>query len=159
MSVITTQRLWPWVWLSCIPDFALAETLRGGQSCLHFSDEKESQLRSSSLSSNLDSFPFSFPFFKKIYLAALGLGCVMWSFMVHRFSSCGTGSVAVARGFSHPEACGILVPPPGIKPVSPALQGRFFFLQGSFLTPEPPGKSLQSHFLTPFWYHLPGFWF
>ena len=46
-------------------------------------------------------------------------------------SSCGAwateglGSVVVAWGLSYPEACGILVPQPGIKPTSPALQGEF----------------------------------
>ena len=33
-------------------------------------------------------------------------------------------------------ACGILVPQPGTKPMSPALQGEF-------LTTGPPGKSLD----------------
>ena len=42
----------------------------------------------------------------------------------HGLSSCGTQAMA----------CGILVPQPGIKPMSPALQGRF-------LTTGPPGKS------------------
>ena len=55
-------------------------------------------------------------------------------------SSCGlqaperVGSVVVVRGLSCPMACGILVPRPGIKPVSPALQE-------GFLTTGPPGKS------------------
>ena len=48
-----------------------------------------------------------------------------------------TSSVVVARGLSCPAACGILVPWPGIKPTSPALEGRFF-------TTGPPGKSLCS---------------
>ena len=39
------------------------------------------------------------------------------------------------RGLSCHEACEILVPQPGIEPVSPALEGRFF-------TTEPPEKSL-----------------
>ena len=39
------------------------------------------------------------------------------------------------HGLSCPVACGILVPQPGIKPVSPALEG-------GFLTTGPPGKSL-----------------
>ena len=58
-------------------------------------------------------------------------------------SSCGvrapepSGSVAATRRLSCPVACGILVPWPGIKPVSPALEGRF-------LTTGPPGKSLPS---------------
>ena len=36
-----------------------------------------------------------------------------------------TGSVVVARGLSCPAACGILVPRPGMEPVSPALQDGF----------------------------------
>ena len=44
-------------------------------------------------------------------------------------------SVAEAHVLTCPMACGILVPQPGIKPTSPALQGRF-------LTAEPLGKSL-----------------
>ena len=49
--------------------------------------------------------------------------------VVHRpLSSCGAcapehwGSIAVVHGLSCPAACGILVPRPGIKPVSPAWQ-------------------------------------
>ena len=44
-----------------------------------------------------------------------------------------TGSVVVAHELSRSVARGILVPQPGMKPVSPALQGRF-------LTTGPPGK-------------------
>ena len=36
-----------------------------------------------------------------------------------------TGSVVVAGGLSCSEACGILVPQPGMEPASPALQGGF----------------------------------
>ena len=43
-------------------------------------------------------------------------------------------------GLSCPIACGILVPLPGIKPLSPALEG-------GFLTIGPPGKSLPRAFL------------
>ena len=43
-------------------------------------------------------------------------------------------SVVVAHGLSCPVTCGILVHWPGIKPVSPALEGGFF-------TTGPPGKS------------------
>ena len=53
-------------------------------------------------------------------------------------SSYGTehvGSVAVVHRLSRPVACGTLVPQSGIKPMSPALEGRF-------LTTGPPGKSL-----------------
>ena len=55
-------------------------------------------------------------------------------------SSCGAGAlehaglVVAARRLSCFTACGILVPQPGIKPTSPALEGRF-------LTTGPPGKS------------------
>ena len=62
----------------------------------------------------------------------------------------GTDSLAVARGLqstwalvvargglSCSEACGILVPLPGIKPVFPALEG-------GCLTIGPPGKSLET---------------
>ena len=44
------------------------------------------------------------------------------------------GSLAVARGLSSLEACGILVTPLGTEPVFPTLQG-------GFLTIGPPGKS------------------
>ena len=37
-----------------------------------------------------------------------------------------TSSVVAAHGLSCPVACGILVPRPGIEPVSPALEGGFF---------------------------------
>ena len=36
------------------------------------------------------------------------------------------GSVVMAHRLSCPVVCGILVPQPGIKPTTPALQGRFF---------------------------------
>ena len=44
------------------------------------------------------------------------------------------GSAVAALGFCFYEACGLLVPWPRIKPLTPALQGRF-------LTTGPPGKS------------------
>ena len=47
-----------------------------------------------------------------------------------------TDSPVVAQGLSCSAACGILFPRPGINPPSPALQG-------AFLAPEPPGKSLS----------------
>ena len=45
------------------------------------------------------------------------------------------GSVVVAPGLSFPAACEILVHQPGIKPTSPALEGRF-------LTTGPQGGTL-----------------
>ena len=68
-------------------------------------------------------------------------------------SSCGTrasectGSVAAARGLGCHTACGILVPQPGIEPVSPALEGRF-------LTTGPLGKSQRQHYLLLFHKYL-----
>ena len=56
------------------------------------------------------------------------------------------GSVVVAHGLSCLEACGILVPRPGIKPTSPALEGRF-------LTTGPPGKSQDGKFYVKRSYH------
>ena len=64
---------------------------------------------------------------------------------------CGTrapedaGSVVAARRLSCPTACGILVPRPGIEPVSPALEG-------GFLPTGPPGKSLYVFFMCFFLY-------
>ena len=46
-------------------------------------------------------------------------------------------SLVLACGLTGSMACGILVPRPGIEPVSPALQG-------GFLAAAPPGKS-QGH--------------
>ena len=63
-----------------------------------------------------------------IYSTALGVNCIMQDLL----SRC-ADSLVVALGLSGPSACGILVPGPGIKPVFPALQGRFF-------TTGPPGK-------------------
>ena len=65
-----------------------------------------------------------------------------------RIFRCGAQTVVVARGlqsvqasiavtdkFSCCTACGILVPWPGIEPMSPALQG-------GFLTTGPPGRQM-----------------
>ena len=69
------------------------------------------------------------------------LQCIGFCLVVARgLSSCDvqapecTGSVVVAHGLRCPVACGILVPLPGIKPASSALEG-------GFLTTGPPGKS------------------
>ena len=56
--------------------------------------------------------------------------------MGHRLSICGVWAALVEAGvFRCSVACGILVPRPGIKPASPALEG-------GFLTTGPPGKLL-----------------
>ena len=74
-----------------------------------------------------------------IYLAALGLHCgaqaLLWGAWL--LSLWHLGSVVVTHWPGCPEACGILVPQPGIEPMSPALEG-------GFLTTGPPGKS--THF-------------
>ena len=64
-----------------------------------------------------------------IYLVASCLGCGVQDLFVW----C-TGSVVVAHRLRSPAACGILIPQPGIRPLPPALQGRF-------LTTGPSGKS------------------
>ena len=97
---------------------------------------------------------FLFYFFKifilfYFILAASGLSCSTQDLSLWRglLSSCGAqapghvgsvvcgmqalslrraSSVVVAHGFSFPTARGILVPRPGIKPASPALEGGFF---------------------------------
>ena len=50
------------------------------------------------------------------------------------------GSVVEMHGLSCSAACGVLVPWPGIKPMSPALEGWF-------LTTAPPEKSQTCTFL------------
>jgi len=63
---------------------------------------------------------------------------------VHGLSSCSMwASLVVAHRFNCPIAWGILVPQPGIEPLSPALEG-------GFLTTGPPGKFLAStSYITP----------
>ena len=56
---------------------------------------------------------------KIIYLAVLGLSCIIWNLSL-QCTGCG-----VCR-LSSPATCGILVPWPGIEPMSSALKGRFF---------------------------------
>ena len=82
-------------------------------------------------------------------LGSVLLSCGLWStwasvVVAPRLSSCGVGSVVVVHGLRCSAACRILVPQPGIKPVSSALQGRFF-------TTEPQGKSLFFSFINVRW--------
>ena len=60
--------------------------------------------------------------------------CGAWALSLRR-----TGSGVMVHGLSCPAASGILVPRPGIEPVSPVLEGRFF-------TTGPPRKSLFSYY-------------
>ena len=64
--------------------------------------------------------------------ATLSLSCVMQDLSFQH-----TDLVVTVHVLSCSIACGILVPQPGIKPSSPALQDRF-------LTSGPPGKSPYS---------------
>ena len=73
----------------------------------------------------------------------LGLSCGMQDLLLLH-----ARSLVVAYGLSRPAACGILVPPLGIKPVSPALEG-------GLLTTGPPGKSLEVKFLSQEFLRIP----
>ena len=73
-------------------------------------------------------------------------GCCCYGFLFLWFISSCTGSLLQLKGslimalrLHSSEACGILVPHPGIQPTSPALEGRF-------LTTGPPGKSPDNCF-------------
>ena len=70
-----------------------------------------------------------------VYLAALGLSCVVWGILLWL-----TDCLWCCVQGSCPLACGVFVPGSGIEPMSSALQGRF-------LTTGPPGKSLGNVFL------------
>ena len=73
-------------------------------------------------------------------LASWSIHCLFFFFNFAAVGlSCIPGFFVVACGLSCLTACGILVPWPEIKPVSPALYG-------GFLTTEPPGKSLLPAF-------------
>ena len=72
-----------------------------------------------------------------IYLAVSGLSCGM-----QNLSLWCSGSAVEAQRLICPTTCGILVPQSGIKPESPALEGRF-------LTTGPSRKS-QYFFLLAF---------
>ena len=71
--------------------------------------------------------------------------CLIWLHWV-LVAACGIfslghmGSLVVVHRFSCSMVCGIVVPQPGIKPTSPALQG-------GFLTTGPQRKSQQSNVL------------
>ena len=85
---------------------------------------------------------FFFFFLKAcLFSAAWSLGGVSDLSLLHTgFSSCGAaGSVLTARSLSCPVTSGILVPGPGIEPVSPALEG-------GFLSTGIPGKSLDASY-------------
>ena len=73
----------------------------------------------------------NFILFPSVRLAAPGLRRSMWA--LHRGAQ---ASLVVAPGLSRPEACGILVPQPGITPASPALEG-------GLLTTGPSRKFLK----------------
>ena len=92
---------------------------------------------------------------KFIYLAVLGLGCSMQDLLlrctdylvVPRVPGCMDAAV-VARALRCPKACGILVPQPGIEPLSPALQGVFF---NHWTTQEVPRVLDIFHIQISYW--------
>ena len=59
------------------------------------------------------------------------------------FSDC--GSVMAALQLSCPKACGILVTLPGIEPMSPALEGGFFFFFNFILFLNFTGRWILNH--------------
>ena len=71
------------------------------------------------------------------FLIFIYLFCSIWSQLRHTgsFIPCAGFSLVAACGLSCPAACEILVPQPGMEPMSPALKG-------GFLTTGPPKKSL-----------------
>ena len=81
-----------------------------------------------------------------VFLAVSGLSCGTWDFSLRhvgsslRCSACAGFSLGMACGLSCPAACGILVPQPGVEPVSPALRD-------GFLTTGPPGKPLYVFYI------------
>ena len=76
----------------------------------------------------------------QLSVAACGIFLSFWE--IFRWAPEHVGSGVLCR-LTCPKACGILVLPPGIKPVSPAFQGRF-------LTAGPPRKSLHLSLNHPF---------
>ena len=81
---------------------------------------------------------FFFNIYFLFYLAVSGLSCgtqdfhcFKWDLLLHHTDS----QLAVCKLSTCFVTCEILVPYPGIEPVSPALQG-------GFITTGPPGKSL-----------------
>ena len=90
---------------------------------------------------------FFFPIFIYfISLARSGLPCCTRD-LSFRF----TDPLVVAHGLSSSSACGILVPRPGIEPMSSALQG-------GFLTTGPPEKSpIQTFLVVCFVFFLSGY--
>ena len=68
------------------------------------------------------------------YFAASGLSCGIWAFPYFSTTIHGQQLWHMGLGVKCPATCGLLVPSPWIKPMSPVLEGRF-------LTTGPPGKS------------------
>ena len=73
-----------------------------------------------------------------LWYVALSLQCMDSPVATHGLQNM-WASIVVVQGFNHPRACGILVPQPGMEPVSPALHV-------GFLTTRPPGK-FRLHFI------------
>ena len=93
-------------------------------------------------------FPFIYLWLHQVLVVACGAflaACGILSCVALRLPVCGTwapeclGPVVAVCRLSCPVACGILVPQPGIEPMSLASEDRFS-------TTGPPGMSLSSLF-------------
>ena len=80
------------------------------------------------------------PLHPHLSLAVSGLSCELrelWR-VFQDLSSQRTSSLLEAHVLSCSVACGILIPQPGIEPMSPALQGRFLTTGLLGKSPPPP---------------------
>ena len=93
--------------------------------------------------------------FQKKYLSICLFGCIesfffffflYWVLTVTQDLHCSSwASLVVAHGLSCLVVCGVLVPQPGIKPTSPALEGRF-------LATGPPYSLIVSSYYYSCWW-------
>ena len=86
----------------------------------------------------MSEFHFRHPFGIALNLSL----CFFWLrwvlVLAHELLPCGEQTLWLWQvGHRYPIACGILAPQPGVKPTSPAFQGRF-------LTTGPPEKPMKS---------------
>ena len=86
----------------------------------------------------MSEFHFRHPFGIALNLSL----CFFWLrwvlVLAHELLPCGEQTLWLWQvGHRYPRACGILAPQPGVKPMSPAFQGRF-------LTTGPPEKPMKS---------------
>ena len=89
----------------------------------------------------MSEFHFRHPFTIALNLSLSVFFWLRWVLVLaYELLPCGEQTLWLWQvGHSYPIACGILAPQPGIKPTSPAFQGRFLTTG----PPEKPMKSLQ----------------